>query len=76
MKFYISFKDSRDNIFRTIRVWTTEVDLESVMRQFATNSFSKEFVESIKFESEDRVYVLSLFGPNQMELGWVVAEAA
>lgn len=76
MKFYISFKDSRDNVFKTIRIWTSETDIESVLRQFAENSFSKEFVESVKFEAENKIFLLSLFGQNKIEIGSVTARVA
>lgn len=76
MKFYISFKDSQQNVFRTIRIWTAMEDIELILKQFANNSFNKAFIESVKFEKEDEHFVLSIFGPNKMDLGSLEATVA
>jgi hypothetical protein len=76
MKYYISAADSRETIFNTVRLWTTELDIKHIMLQFAAKNFNVDSIESFKFDAEGNRFKLSIFGIGQRDLGMVTAEAA
>lgn len=76
MKFYISFKDSRENTFKTISIWTSEIGIESLLKDFVTNNFNINFIESMNYEEKDASFELSLVGQNEMAIGSIMAKAA
>jgi hypothetical protein len=76
MKFYISFKDSKENTFKTISIWASEIGIESLLKDFVTNNFNVNFIESMNYEENESGFELSLVGQNEMTIGSIMAEAA
>lgn len=76
MKYYISAADARNIIFNTVRLWTTELDIKFIMLQFASKNFNVDSISSVKFESDDNGFKLSIVGINNKDLGMVTAAAA